>query len=59
MVGEIKRQADEVVGAVATAAAADDIARYESSAVTRLVANIESWVQTLRSVPESGTASKV
>ncbi|HMS74744.1 type II toxin-antitoxin system HipA family toxin [Gordonia sp. (in: high G+C Gram-positive bacteria)] len=59
LAGEIARQAREVVAAVAAAAEAGDIVRYESAAMRRLVASVEQWVQTLLPVPESGTGSKV
>ncbi|MFZ2239136.1 MAG: type II toxin-antitoxin system HipA family toxin [Gordonia amarae] len=45
---EIGRQAGEVVAAIAAAAAAGDMARYESPVVKRLVDHVERWVHTTR-----------
>lgn len=46
---EIERQRVAVLDAIGNAAGTEDIARYESRAVTRLLANVEGWVRgTLR-----------
>lgn len=44
---EIRRQADQLVAEMSSAAQREDIARYDSPAITRLITNSERWVQQL------------